>query len=108
MTAIGYVTHNPEKGTFKGSVRTVNFNTPIDIIPVLDKAHDKQPDFRVITDQGFEIGAGWNKKAKSSGNDYISLSLSAPELPRKIYANLGVAAGQDDPDVYALIWNSDS
>jgi len=36
----------------------------------------------------------------------VSLSLAAPEFgPRRLYANLGRAAGQDDPDVYALLWN---
>ena len=66
---------------------------------------DQQPDYRVVT-QGIEIGAGWVRKAESSGNDYVSLSLAAPEFgPRRLYANLGRAAGQDDPDVFALIWN---
>ncbi len=38
---------------------------------------------------------------------YVSLSISIPELGAKtLYANLGRAAGQTDPDVvYALIWN---
>jgi len=37
---------------------------------------------------------------------YLSLSISVPELGGKtLYANLGRAAGQTDPDVYALIWN---
>ena len=36
----------------------------------------------------------------------MSLSLAAPEFgPRKLYANLGRAAGQDDDSVFALIWN---
>ncbi|MHA1599423.1 MAG: DUF736 domain-containing protein, partial [Alphaproteobacteria bacterium] len=33
-------------------------------------------------------------------------TFSAPEFgPSKIYANLGRAAGQDDPDVMAILWN---
>ena len=36
----------------------------------------------------------------------MSLSLAAPEFgPRKLYANLGRAAGQDDDEVFAMIWN---
>jgi hypothetical protein len=36
----------------------------------------------------------------------VSLSISIPELGGKtLYANLGPATGQTDPDVYALIWN---
>jgi uncharacterized protein (DUF736 family) len=41
-----------------------------------------------------------------SGREYIRVGLSAPELgARPLYANLGRAAGQDDEDAYALIWN---
>ncbi len=41
-----------------------------------------------------------------SGKPYVSLSLAAPEFgPRKLYANLGRAAGQDDDDALTLIWN---
>jgi uncharacterized protein (DUF736 family) len=62
-------------------------------------------DFRVFT-QGVEIGAGWIRRGENSGKDYVSLSLAAPEFgPRKLYANLGRAAGQDDDSVFAVIWN---
>ena len=56
--------------------------------------------------QGIEIGAGWTRKGETSGKDYVSLSISAPEFgPKKLYANLGKAAGSEDEDLYALIWN---
>jgi uncharacterized protein (DUF736 family) len=36
----------------------------------------------------------------------VSLSLHDPAFgPKKLYANLGRAAGQDDEDVFAVIWN---
>jgi uncharacterized protein (DUF736 family) len=36
----------------------------------------------------------------------VSLSLAAPEFgPRRLYANLGRAAGRDDEDSFAIIWN---
>jgi hypothetical protein len=36
----------------------------------------------------------------------MSLSLAAPEFgPRKLYANIGCAAGQDDDSVFAVICN---
>ena len=54
-----------------------------------------------------EVGAGWIKKGQTSGEDYISLSLADPAFgPKKLYANLGQAAGQDDKDVFAVIWNT--
>ena len=56
--------------------------------------------------QGIEIGAGWVRRGQTSGRDYVSLSIAAPEFGAKtLYANLGRAAGNADPDVYALIWS---
>ena len=64
-----------------------------------------QPDYGVMS-QGIEIGAGWVRKGQTSSKDYVSLSIAAPEFGAKtLYANLGRAAGQSDPDVYALIWS---
>jgi len=75
------------------------------ILPVGEKASPNQPDYRVMS-QGIEIGAGWLRKGQTSGKEYVSLSIAAPEFGAKtLYANLGRAAGQSDPDVYALIWS---
>jgi uncharacterized protein (DUF736 family) len=74
-------------------------------LPNIQKNADSQPDFRVLT-QGIEIGAGWTRKGETSGKDYVSLSIAAPEFgPKKLYANLGKAAGSEDEDLYAVIWN---
>lgn len=106
MPAIGYVT-KLATGGFKGQIKTLSIRAEIELAPNSGKESDTQPDYRVLA-QGVELGAGWVRKAESSGKDYVSLSLSlaAPEFgPRRIYANLGRASGQDDPDVFALIWN---
>ena len=56
--------------------------------------------------QGVEIGAGWQRTGQTSGKEYVALSLAAPEFGAKtLYANLGRQAGQDDPNIFALIWN---
>jgi len=104
MTAIGYVTKN-DNGSYRGQLKTVSIRADIDIIPNRDKSAETHPDYRVFT-QGVEIGAGWIRRGENSRKDYVSLSLAAPEFgPRKLYANLGRAAGQDDDSVFALIWN---
>ncbi|MGK9171509.1 DUF736 family protein [Inquilinus limosus] len=104
MPAIGHVT-KLATGGYKGQIKTLSIRAEIDIVPNASKSGDTQPDFRVLT-QGVEIGAGWIRTGEASGKPYVSLSLAAPEFgPRKLYANLGRAAGQDDPDVFALIWN---
>lgn len=103
MPAIGYVTRNGEG--FKGQLRTLSIRADVEIIPNRSKANEAQPDYRVTTG-GVEIGAGWIRTGEMSGKDYVSLSLAAPEFgPRRLYANLGRAAGQDDDDAYAVIWN---
>jgi len=104
MTAIGYVTKQAD-GRYTGHLRTVSIQAEIDIVPNIQKTADAQPDFRVMT-QGIEIGAGWTRKGETSGKDYVSLSIAAPEFgPKKLYANLGKAAGSEDNDLYAVIWN---
>jgi uncharacterized protein (DUF736 family) len=104
MATIGSVTKRDD-GRYEGELRTLSIRADIAVVPVGEKASSNQPDFRV-TSQGIEIGAGWLRKGQTSGKEYISLSISAPEFGAKaLYANLGRAAGQSDPDVYALIWS---
>ena len=103
MPAIGFVTKN-EDGSFKGQLKTLSISADITIVSNRSKASDAQPDYRVLSD-GVEIGAGWNRRSETSGRDYVSLSLAAPEFgPRRLYANLGQAAGGPE-DRFAVIWN---
>ena len=102
MPAIGHVTRDTN-GSFKGQLKTLSIRTEIAIVPNARKSVDTQPDYRVLAGD-VEIGAGWNRRAESSGRDYVSLSLAAPEFgPRRLYANLGQVAGSDDR--FAIIWN---
>jgi len=103
MPAIGYVTR--DGNGFKGQLKTLSIRTDIEIIPNTRKSGDTQPDYRVSA-AGVEVGAGCVRRGEMSGKDYVSLSLAAPEFgPRRLYANLGRAAGQDDDDAFAIIWN---
>ena len=103
MPAIGYVTR--EGNGFKGQLRTLTIRTDIAIVPNSNKSGDTQPDYRVLAD-GVEVGAGWVRRGEMSGKDYVSLSLAAPEFgPRRLYANLGRAAGEESEDTFAIIWN---
>jgi len=103
MPAIGYVTKD-ENGTFKGQLKTLSIRAEITIAPNARKTTDTQPDYRVLSGD-IEIGAGWNRRSETSGKDYVSLSFAAPEFgPRRLYANLGQAAGESD-NRFAIIWN---
>lgn len=102
---LGYVT-KIETGGYEGTLSTMSLRKRIRILPNPAKESDAQPDFRVYTEDRVEIGGGWNRVGKNSGSPYVSLTFAAPEFgPAKIYANLGRAAGQDDPDVMAILWN---
>lgn len=103
MPAIGYVTKGSD-GSFKGSIKTLSIRADIEVVSNDNKTGQSQPDYRVLS-EGVEIGAGWNRHSESSGKDYVSLSLAAPEFgPRRLYANLGRAAGEAE-DRFAVIWN---
>ncbi len=104
MAAIGYVT-KLEDGRYKGELKTLSIRAEIVMTPNGDKTSENQPDYRVFA-EGIEVGAAWVRTSESSGKEYVSLSIAAPEFgPKKLYANLGKAAGQDDDNVFALIWN---
>lgn len=104
MAAIGIVTGTIETG-FIGQLRTLSIRAAIEIRCNRGKSVDAQPDYRIYSD-GAEIGAGWIRCSDVSGKTYVSLSFAAPEFgPRRIYANLGRAAGQDDDNCYAILWN---
>ncbi|MBB5687810.1 DUF736 domain-containing protein [Sphingobium boeckii] len=103
MPAIGHVTLTRD-GSFKGQIRTLSIRAEIAITPVASKTSPSHPDYRIVSGET-EIGAAWIRTGETSGKDYVSLVLAAPEFgPRRLYANLGRAAGGKD-DEFALIWN---
>ncbi|WP_339708192.1 DUF736 family protein [uncultured Sphingosinicella sp.] len=102
MPAIGHVKRSGEG--YKGELKTLSIRAGIEIIPNRSKTGDAQPDYRVLT-QGIEVGAGWIRTGETSGRDYVSLSIAAPEFgPRRLYANLGRVPGEAD-ETFAVIWN---
>lgn len=102
MPAIGHVKRSGEG--YKGELKTLSIRAGIEIVPNRTKTGDAQPDYRVLT-QGIEVGAGWIRTGETSGRDYVSLSIAAPEFgPRRLYANLGRVPGETD-ETFAVIWN---
>ena len=104
MPAIGYVQRQPD-GSFSGNLQTLSVNTAIQLAPNRGKVGE-QPDYKVRAG-GVDIGGGWIRTGEVSGREYVRLTIAHPELfgGRPLYANLGRAAGQDDDDAYAIIWN---
>lgn len=103
MPAIGRVTRQ-EDGTFKGQLSTLSIRANIQFLKNRKK-NEAQPDFQIMAGD-IEVGAAWWRTAISSGNEYLSISIAAPEFGnRTLYANLGRAAGSDNENDFAIIWN---
>ena len=104
LNAVGYVTKQAD-GRYRGHLRAVSIKADIDILPEVENTNNGQRDFRTVI-EGIEIGAGWTRKGEASIKEYASLSIATPEFEPKIYyGNLDKAAGSDDKNLYAVIWN---
>lgn len=101
--ALGTVTET-ETG-FVGNLATLTLSTPIRIVENAEKDNDRQPDYRVLAGgAGRRIGAGWKKTGKSSGRDYVSLTLADPAIgPYNVYANM--APVKDEEGRHIILWN---
>ncbi len=109
MASIGYL-NKLTSGAYEGKLQLMSLKTGVELkmLPNADKRDARHPDFR-LTGNGVEIGAAWIKDSRSKpGETYISVVIAAPELPRTLYATLGQMAGQDDADLFSLIWNPDT
>ena len=103
MATIATLTQKAD-GNLEGNLTTLNITAPIAILPNPRKSKDTSPDYLVVSRKnGFELGAAWNRISKSTGEEYISVTLSAPEFGT-IYGNVAPAPG-DDPTKKVLIWN---
>lgn len=101
--ALGYVTET-ETG-FEGTLAMMTLQTAVRIVRNEEKNASAQPDFRIYAGQkGSDIGAGWLRKAKASGREYLSLTLADPSIgPRKVHANL--APVKDEDGRHVILWN---
>ena len=103
MATIAMLTQRAD-GNLEGPLATLNVTASIILARNTRKAKDNEPDYRIISRKnGFELGAGWNRRSKNTGDEYISVSLSAPEFGT-IYGNVAPAPG-DDPLKKVIIWN---
>jgi uncharacterized protein (DUF736 family) len=92
-------------GILEGVFATIRVNAPIAIIPNAQKANEEAPDYRVIHRKtGFEIGAGWSRVARQTGEEYLSVKLEAPEIG-VIFGNLAQAPGGDPTNKVILCNN---
>ena len=77
MATIGTFTSNGNG--FTGTVRTLALNAKAKLVRV-ENPSDKGPHFRIFAGN-VELGAAWQKTAKDTERDYLSVKLGRPELP---------------------------
>tara|TARA_R110002110_G_scaffold68080_4_gene184708 strand:- start:8362 stop:8682 length:321 start_codon:yes stop_codon:yes gene_type:complete len=101
--ALGYVSET--KTGFEGTLAMMNLSAQIRFEKIEKKDTEGQPDYRIFAGEtATEIGGGWVRKAKSSGRDYVSITLADPQIgPRRIYANLAPVKGKKGRHV--ILWN---
>lgn len=101
--ALGYVSET--QTGFVGALAMMNLSAAIRIEKNEDKTAEGQPDYRIFAGKTpTEIGGGWLRKAKSSGREYVSLTLADPQIgPRRIYANLAPVKGRKGRHV--ILWS---
>ena len=104
MATIGSVTKRDD-GRYEGELRTLTIRADIAILPVPTRRRRTSPTTACCRKASRSAPAGC-ARARPPARSTCRSPISAPEFgSRTLYANLGRAAGQSDPDVYALIWN---
>jgi len=98
MATIGTFTSNGNG--FSGSIRTLTLNVKAKLVRV-ENPSDKGPHFRIYAST-VELGAAWQKTARDTERDYLSVKLDDPSFPAPIYATLIEVEGQDG---LQLIWS---
>ena len=99
MATIG--TFTSTANGFNGTIKTLNLNVKARIARV-ENPSDKGPHFRIFASGNVELGAAWQKTARESERDYLSVKLDDPSFPAPIYATLIEVDGQDG---LQLIWS---
>ena len=97
MANIG--TFTTTKNGFTGQIKTLALNVKARFERV-ENPSDNGPQFRIFSG-AVELGAAWQKQAKGTERDYLSVKLDDPSFVAPIYANL---FADDDGESFSLIW----
>jgi uncharacterized protein (DUF736 family) len=98
MATIG--TFTATANGFNGAIKTLNLNVKARIERV-ENPTDKGPHFRIFSG-AVELGAAWQKTARETDRDYLSVKLDDPSFAAPIYATLIEVEGEQD---HQLIWS---
>ncbi|MDD4616409.1 MAG: DUF736 domain-containing protein [Alphaproteobacteria bacterium] len=97
-----------DDGSFAGVIRTLNVTANLSIVPA-DKKSTDAPDFRVFAGNGhrYEVGAGWSRVSKKSGETYLNVKLGAPEFGPDWFISrlVKLETPQEDGTTHLLLWD---
>jgi uncharacterized protein (DUF736 family) len=96
MALIG--TFIPQGEGFSGSLQTLTHVVALKFVGN-DKESDSAPDYRVLTGNGYEVGAAWRRTSRAQ-RPYLSVSLDDPSFPAPLYARLV----EYEAGVFHLLW----
>ncbi|MEO9611610.1 MAG: DUF736 domain-containing protein [Nitratireductor sp.] len=88
------------KNGFTGQIKTLALNVKARFERV-ENPSDNGPQFRIFSG-AVELGAAWQKQAKGTERDYLSVKLDDPSFPAPIYATLVEVEGEEGMQ---LIWS---
>lgn len=89
-----------DDGRLVGRIRTLTIDAEVEIQPQTG-GKEGSPQYRAFIGE-FDIGAGWVKKARESGNKYVSLLLDCPSFSASAWATL--IASSTEEGAYDLMW----
>ena len=95
-------------GSFTGVLRTLNITANLNIIPAANKNSEQAPDFRIYAGEGqrYEVGGGWSRVAKTSGETYLNLKIAAPEFGQNLLRTrlVKLENPQEDGTTHLALW----
>ncbi|WP_136661778.1 DUF736 domain-containing protein [Nitratireductor sp. XY-223] len=97
-----------DNGNYVGTLTTMALRRQIRVVPNGRAGDGNQPDWRITTNSGYELGAAWKRVSGNTGNAYLSVRLAAPELGSfAIYANIVALDEVGDDDVtHLMLWSA--
>lgn len=101
-----FIHSDSEEGHILGVLKTLTLNRTLRFIPRQMKSKDGMPDYDIYVDEPAmtEVGAGWKKTAKSTGNAYIQVVLDDPAFAQTLYARMSPDNTDSDAD-FVMYWD---
>jgi uncharacterized protein (DUF736 family) len=101
---IGNFKYDAGGDSYAGDITTLSFHRSNVQLKPVEKASDKEPDYRIVAETAFgtvEFGAAW-KRTSEKGQEFLSVSIDDPALSGSLNAALFASESGESA---ALVWN---